>query len=320
MEEKEVKSEEVKEKVEDTVEVVEKQNEEVIENKEDEKNESEQVEKDDVEMKDDNVQEVVEEETKETNKHREKPERASLKNIRLFVHKPIEAIKNAVKSDHWKSGLVCILLYLVVVGLVSCFQFVQVKLSSYDAAIDYAKERLEQAEEDYKAYATSYYKAQVDVYKENLNTVRRNKWKNFADFDFYADITENVSAVVAASGIRFALLIVVLFVVGKMLNGTCKFSQIVAGIGLAVNVQYISLIILSLLAKIPYLSSLAALTGIVGSLFFLLVYFVFQAAFDFEESKSVIWTFVSMLITVFLTNLILYSDVWTSNTISQFLN
>ena len=115
-------------------------------------------------------------------------------------------------------------------------------------------------------------------------------------------------------------MIVVLFVVGKMLNGTCKFSQIVAGIGLAVNVQYISLIILPILAKIPYLSSLAALTGIVGSLFFLLVYFVFQDAFEFEESKSVIWTFVSMLITVFLTNLILYSDVWTSNTINQFLN
>jgi len=275
----------------------------------------EEIEETEAETADNEVKEAAGKEEIDVGEKKEK----KVWNIALFFQRPVEAIQKVVKNNCWKSGIVFILIYLLIAGLVSSFQFVQVKLASYDAAIDYAKERLEQAEDNYRTYATSYYKAQVEIYKENLSSARTGKWKNFADFDFYSDIAENFSTVVSASAIRFVLLIVILFVVGKVLNGQGKFSQIVAGVGLSVNVYYISLIILPLLANIPYLSSFSALTGIVGSLFFLLVYFVFQSTFEFEESKSVIWTFVSMLITVFLTNLIVYSDVLTSSTVNNLL-
>jgi len=315
---------EIKEVEEKKQEEVENKNEEVEEEKSEEiKNKAEEDEekKEDKESENDSNT-VSSDEEKDKSESEEAVADKNEKKVSKFIaflQNPVDAVKNVVKNNSWKSGLAFLLLYLFIVGLVSSFQFAEIKLASYDVAINYAKERLENAEENYRVHPTSYYKTQVEVYKETLSEARSEKWKNFVDFDFYVDIAKTFGMAVLASTIRFALLMVILFVVGKVLNGQGKFSQIVAGVGWSANVYYISLIILPLLAQVPYLSSLEGLTGIVGSLFFLLIYFVFQSTFDFDENKSLIWTFVSMLITVFLVNLILYSETWTSSVTNNLL-
>jgi len=236
-------------------------------------------------------------------KEESKKEKKSINALKIF-YKPAEAIKTAVKNNYWKSGLVFLLVYFLVVGVLSAFQVIQVRLASYDAQIDYVEEKLEQAEENYRKRGTTYYRALVENYEERLDEVKSNKWSIFKDIELYLLMIKDFAVSLASTLVRILLLILFLFVIGKILTKQGTFSQVVAGVGLAVNVYYINLIVLPLLAKFPLLGSVSALASVVSAFVLVLLYFVFKNTFEAGEDKSAIGAFISMALVVLITTFV----------------
>ncbi|MBP3285210.1 MAG: YIP1 family protein [Clostridia bacterium] len=232
-------------------------------------------------------------------KKKEKKEKKPINALKIF-YKPEEAVKTAVKNNYWKSGLIFLFIYFLIVGMVSTLQFVQVKLSGYDFSIKYAQERLDKAKENYRERQTTYNRLQVEKYEETLNEVRKSKWENFADFEFYLSMGGKFVTSAVTAFIRILLLIALLYAIGKLMKGQGKFSQVVAGVGVSVNIYYISLILLPLLAKIPFLSSVSVLGSVVSALFLVLIYFAFKNTFELDEDRSVIGAVLAMAIMVLI--------------------
>lgn len=247
--------------------------------------------------------EKVEEKVAENVETSKKKEKKAINALKIF-YKPAEAIKTAVKHNYWKSGLIFLLVYFLVVGVLSAFQVVQVRFASYDAQVDYLEEKLDQAEENYSKRGTTYYKVLVENYEERLDEVKSNKWSIFKDIELYLSMIKNFAVSLASTVIRILLLILFLFVIGKIFTKQGKFSQIIAGVGLSVNVYYINLIVLPLLAKFPLMGSVSALASVVSAFVLVLLYLVFKNTFEADEDKSAIGAFLSMALVILVTTFV----------------
>ena len=104
--------------------------------------------------------------------------------------------------------------------------------------------------------------------------------------------------------ITLALLVVILFVMGKVFNGNGSFTGLIAGVGLATSIYLISVLVLPLLAKIPHMDFLSYLIPAFNYIFALLVYIAFTASFDFDTDKSVWAILVAFAIAMLISGLI----------------
>lgn len=241
---------------------------------------------------------------------------ASMKNF--FMH-PASAVKEAVKNNSFKVGLICMLIYILVLGIIGLVNAVEARLTPYKYQIKYANEELDNANKNLEKYKKDleknkdddYYKSRVEDAKErvedakdNIKEIKSERLDQFKKGDTYKDIIKIAWNRMFDPLITLALLVVILFVMGKVFNGNGSFPGLIAGVGLATSIYLISVLVLPLLAKIPHMDFLLYLIPAFNYIFALLVYVAFTASFNFDTDKSVWAVLVAFAIAMLISGLI----------------
>ena len=231
---------------------------------------------------------------------------ASMKNF--FLH-PASAVKEAVKNNSVKVGLICMLIYILVLGIIGIVNSVESELSYHSKRIENAKEYLEEAKEDLKdnedsEYMKEYYEGNVESAQKSLDEAKEDRNDLLKDKKFYTGIIKSAWNRMFDPLITLALLIVILYVMGKVFNGNGSFTGLIAGVGLATSIYLISVLVLPLLAKIPHLDFLTYLIPAFNYIFALLVYIAFTASFDFDSDKSVWAVLTAFAIAMLISGLV----------------
>lgn len=231
---------------------------------------------------------------------------ASMKNF--FLH-PASAVKEAVKNNSFKVGLICMLIYILVLGIIGLVNSVESSLSWQNKMIKEYQEDLEDAKDDLKEnedseYMKEYYEENVESAKKRLDKAKKERNELFTDGDFYKGLIKSAWNRMFDPLVTLALLVVILFVMGKVFNGNGSFTGLIAGVGLATSIYLISVLVLPLLAKIPHMDFLTYLIPAFNYIFALLVYVAFTASFDFDTDKSVWAVLVAFAIAMLISGLI----------------
>lgn len=211
--------------------------------------------------------------------------------LKIF-YKPVEAVKTAVKNNYWKSGLIFIAVYIFAVAILTGLQTAEAWLLRFDYQIEYYEEKVD----EYKKEDSSYYKMLTEKYEERLKEAKNEKWSSFKDIELYLTMIKASGTMFIYVFARLGLLILLLFAAGRIFTKHGKFSKVVAGVGLSVNVYYISLIVLPIVAKIPLLGSFAALSSVVSAFALFLFYIVFKETFETDDEKSAIGAFAAIAV------------------------
>jgi len=231
---------------------------------------------------------------------------ASMKNF--FLH-PASAVKEAVKNNSFKVGLICMLIYILVLGIIGLVNSVESSLSWKNELIKDYQEDLKEAKEDLKEhkddeYMKDFYQERVDSAQKSLDKAKKDRNELFTDGDFYKGLIKSAWNRMFDPLITLALLVVILFVMGKVFNGNGSFTGLIAGVGLATSIYLVSVLVLPLLAKIPHMDFLTYLIPAFNYIFALLVYVAFTASFDFDTDKSVWAVLVAFAIAMLISGLI----------------
>jgi len=231
---------------------------------------------------------------------------SSMKNF--FLH-PASAVKEAVKNNSFKVGLICMLIYILVLGIIGLVNSVESSLSWKNELIKDYQEDLKEAKEDLKEhkddeYMKDFYQERVDSAQKSLDKAKKDRNELFTDGDFYKGLIKSAWNRMFDPLITLALLVVILFVMGKVFNGNGSFTGLIAGVGLATSIYLVSVLVLPLLAKIPHMDFLTYLIPAFNYIFALLVYVAFTASFDFDTDKSVWAVLVAFAIAMLISGLI----------------
>jgi len=241
---------------------------------------------------------------------------SSMKNF--FLH-PASAVKEAVKNNSFKVGLICMLIYILVLGIIGVVNGVEARLTPYKYQIKYAKEDLEDANKDLekakkdleKNKDDEFYKERVENAKErvedekdNIKEIKSERFDQFKKLDTYKAILKTAWNRMFDPLVTLALLIIILFVMGKVFNGNGSFTGLIAGVGLATSIYLISVLVLPLIAKIPHLDIVNYLIPAFNYIFALLVYVAFTSTFDFDTDKSVWAVLTAFAVAMLISGLI----------------
>lgn len=221
----------------------------------------------------------------------EKVVKKSINALKIF-YKPVEAVRTAVRNNYWKSGLIFIAFYIFIAAISAGFQTVDIWLSKFDYQIEYYEEKVD----EYQKEDTTYYKMLAEKYEERLKEAKIEKWSSLKDIELYLAMIKASAYMFIYVFARLGLYVLLLFAAGRILTKQGKLSQVVAGVGISVNVYYINLIVLPLIAKIPLLGSLSALSSIVSAFVLFLLYFVFKETFETDDEKSAIGAFAAVAV------------------------
>ena len=231
---------------------------------------------------------------------------ASMKNF--FMH-PASAVKEAVKNNSFKVGLICMLIYILVLGIIGLVNSVESSLSWQNKMIKEYQEDLKEAKDDLKEhkddeFMKDYYEERVESTQKTLDKAKKERNELFTDGDFYKGLIKSAWNRMFDPLITLALLVVILFVMGKVFNGNGSFTGLIAGVGLATSIYLISVLVLPLLAKIPHMDFLTYLIPAFNYIFALLVYVAFTASFNFDSDKSVWAVLVAFAIAMLISGLV----------------
>ena len=230
-----------------------------------------------------------------------------------FFMGPVTAVRNGVKANSWKNGIACILIYVLCIGLIGTYNHVSSELKSYNKQIESAKKTYEQYSKEYKDATSDYskenYKEYMDDAKKSIDDAKEDRTDLLKNGDFYKDTLKTLWNLIINPLVFMSLLVLLLFVAGKILNGNGTIKSILSGVGLSSIIYLISVVLIPLLVKIPKMGFLFMLVPIVTYIFALLVYVTFEEIYDFESDKSVAAVFGSYAIATLIVGLLLGNGV-----------
>lgn len=215
----------------------------------------------------------------------------------LFV-RPADAIKDAVNNKRWINGIIYVVIVCVVSSLFSTFFTVANTVGYYNENISYARESYRNAEDRYgeDSYITRMYLGRIESAKEARKDAIFNV--SFAFETIGGFLKKAITPII---GVLFITL--VLFAIGKLFKGQCTFATMLAGVGLAYNIQYLQIIITQIFARIPYINMLVVLGSLVTMAYGILVFLAFKESSKLDENKSAVVVFMSFFATLLVSTL-----------------
>ena len=145
------------------------------------------------------------------------------------------------------------------------------------------------------------------MYLERIESAKDARNEAILNFSFALKTIGNFLKKIIIPIIGVAFIILVLFAIGKLFKGQCTFGTMLAGVGLAYNIQYLQIIISQIFGRIPYVNALVVLGTLVTMAYGILVFLAFRESSKLDENKSSMVVFISFFTTLLFSTA--FSDI-----------
>ena len=259
------------------------------------------------------AEETKQEEVKQENVNSNKNSNNFFKNLGNLFVRPADAIKDAVQNNRWINGIIYVVIVCIVSSIFSTIFSVASTIGYYNDNISYVRESYQNAVRKYGEDSFS-----ARMYLERIESAKKVRNEAIFNFEFILKTIGNFLKKIVTPIIGVLFITLVLFAFGKLFKGQCTFGTLLAGVGLAYNIQYLQIIITQIFARIPYVNVLVTLVSLVTMAYGILVFFAFWESSKLDENKSAVVVFISFFTTLFISSLFTVVIQVAKNIIAEF--